>query len=63
MRVSEPARWDDYVLAIVLFLIAIPRLAIAIWHDRPLGVEGTVSIAMVVLALLIIAFRRRGSAR
>jgi hypothetical protein len=59
MRVTEPARWDDYALAILLFLIAIPRLAIAIWHDRPLGVEGTISIGLVVLALLIIAIRRR----
>jgi hypothetical protein len=59
MRATEPTRWDDYVLAILLLLIAAPRVAIAIWHDRPLGVEGTFSIGMVVLALLIIAFRRR----
>jgi hypothetical protein len=59
MRVIDPARWDDYVLAIVLFLIAVPRVVIAIWHDRPLGVEGTISIGLVLLALLIIAFRRR----
>ena len=59
MRATEPARWDDYVLAILLLLIAVPRVAIAIWHDRPLGVEGTVSLAFVVLALLIIVVRRR----
>jgi hypothetical protein len=58
MRDTEPARWDDYALAILLFLIAVPRVVIAVWEDRPLGVEGTVSIGLVVLALLIIAFRR-----
>ena len=59
MRTVEPARWDDYVLAGLLLLVAIPRLILAATHDHPLGVEGTMSIAFVMLALAIVIRRRR----
>ena len=58
MRPAEPARWDDYALAILLGVIAVPRLVLALLRDRPLGVEGTLSIACVVFALLIVFGRR-----
>jgi hypothetical protein len=60
MRTVEPVRWDDYVLAGLLLLVAIPRLVIAIAYDRPLGVEGTLSMLFVALALGIVIRRRRG---
>jgi len=58
MRTIEPSRWDDYVLAGLLLLVAVPRLVVALLHDRPLGVEGTLSMLFVVLALAIIIRRR-----
>jgi hypothetical protein len=57
MREIEPGRWDDYALAILLLLIATPRLILAILYDRPLGVEGTFSILFVVLALALVLRR------
>lgn len=59
MRPVEPPRWDDLVLAVLLLIIGVPRVILAAFYDRPLGVEGTLSIASVVLALLIILARRR----
>lgn len=58
MRTIEPSRWDDYVLAGLLLLVAVPRLVLAIMHDHPLGVEGTLSMVFVVLALAIVIGRR-----
>jgi hypothetical protein len=59
MRTIEPSRWDDYMLAGLLLLVAVPRLVLALLHDRPLGVEGTLSMLFVVLALAIVVRRRR----
>jgi hypothetical protein len=59
MRPIEPARWDDYALAILLLLIGVPRVILAALYDRPLGVEGTLSIICVALALLVLVRRRR----
>jgi hypothetical protein len=58
MRTMDPARRDDVLLAALLALIGLPRVILAALYDRPLGVEGTLSIACVVLALLVIARRR-----
>jgi hypothetical protein len=58
-RPIEPARWDDYVLAILLLVVAGPRLVLALMYDRPLGVEGTLAALFVVLALLLVLPRRR----
>lgn len=58
MRTIEPSSWDDYVLAGLLLLVAVPRLVLALLHDRPLGVEGTLSMLFVVLALAIVIRRR-----
>jgi len=60
MRDVEPARWDDYVLAVLLLIIGVPRVILAALYDRPLGVEGTLSIACVALAFLVIVLARRG---
>jgi hypothetical protein len=49
MRTIEPTRWDDYALAFLLLLIGLPRVILAALYDRPLGVEGTLSIICVVL--------------
>ena len=57
MRPIEPARWDDYVLGILLLLIGLPRVILAALYDRPLGVEGTLSIIGVALALLVLIRR------
>jgi len=59
MRPIEPARWDDYVLAVLLLLVGVPRVVLAALYDRPLGVEGTLSIICVALALLVLLRRRR----
>lgn len=59
MRTIDPSRWDDYVLAALLLLIAVPRVVLAVLYDRPLGVEGTLSMLFVVLALAIIVRRQR----
>ena len=59
MRPIEPARWDDYVLAVLLLAIGMPRVILAAVYDRPVGVEGTISIACVVLGLLVLVGRRR----
>jgi hypothetical protein len=59
MATIEPSRWDDYVLAFLLLLIALPRCVLALLYDRPLGVEGTFSMLFIVLALTIVIQRRR----
>lgn len=59
MQTVEPSRWDDWVLAGLLLLISMPRLVIALLYDRPVGVEGTLSILFVVLALAILIRRNR----
>jgi hypothetical protein len=55
---TDPARWDDYVLAALLLLIAVPRMVLALLYERPLGVEGTISIFFVLFALVIVLRRR-----
>jgi hypothetical protein len=55
---TDPARWDDYVLAALLLLISVPRVVLALLYERPLGVEGTISSLLVLFALTIV-FRRR----
>jgi len=59
MRAIEPARWDDIVLAALMLVIGVPRVVLAVLYDRPLGVEGTLSIACVGLALFILIRRWR----
>lgn len=59
MHPVEPARWDDYVLVVLLLLIGVPRALLGILYDRPLGVEGSLAVACVVLALLIVLRRVR----
>jgi hypothetical protein len=59
MRIIDPSRWDDYVLAGLLLLVALPRLVLAILYDHPLGVEGTLSMLFVVLGLAIVIRRQR----
>lgn len=59
MRDIEPARWDDYVLAVLLLIIGVPRVILAALYERPLGVEGTLSITCVVLAFFLLVFTRR----
>jgi hypothetical protein len=59
MRTIEPSSWDDYVLAGLLLLVALPRLVIALLYDHPLGVEGTLSMLFVVLALAMVIRRWR----
>jgi hypothetical protein len=58
MRTLEPSRGDDYVLATLLLLVALPRLVLALLHDRPLGVEGTCSMIFVATGLAILVWRR-----
>jgi hypothetical protein len=59
MKAIEPTRWDDLVLAALLLVIGVPRVILAAFYDRPLGVEGTLSIASVAVALWILLSRRR----
>lgn len=59
MRPIDPARWDDYVLALLLLLIGVPRTILAALYDRPIGYEGTLSIICVVLGLLLLIRRNR----
>ncbi len=56
----DAARIDDLVLAALLLLIGIPRAILAGVYDRPLGVEGTLSLICVVLGLGILIRRIRG---
>lgn len=57
MRPIAPARWDDFVLAILLLLIGLPRTILAVLYDRPIGYEGTISLICVVLGLLLLLRR------
>jgi hypothetical protein len=42
-----------------LLIIGMPRAVLAALYDRPLGVEGTLSLICVALALLILIRRYR----
>lgn len=52
------ARSDDVVMAVLMLVIGVPRVILAIFFDRPLGVEGTLSIICVLLALAILIRRK-----
>ncbi len=54
----QPRTTDDYILAGLLLLIGLPRAILAFAYDRPLGVEGTLSLVAVALALLVLVRRR-----
>lgn len=47
------------MLATLLLIIGVPRVVLAACYDRPLGVEGTLSILCVVLGLLVLIGRAR----
>ena len=54
------ARWDDRILAIVLLLLAGPRVVIAFATHEKFGAEATVAaIAACLGVLLLLAGRRR----
>jgi hypothetical protein len=57
MHPIEPSRWDDLVLAVLLLIIGAPRAIFAVVHDRPIGAEGALSMACVVVALFILVRR------
>jgi len=59
MTTTDPARWDDYILAVVMLLVGLPRCIVALIHDRPLGVEGTLAMLLVGFALMLIIGPRR----
>lgn len=61
MRPLPPTRWEDVVLGVLLLVIGVPRAVIAVIEDRPLGTEGTLSIACVALALAILVHRTRNA--
>jgi len=54
-----PNQFEDYALATLLLLIAVPRLILALVYDHPVGVEGTLSMLCVLFALVIIVGRLR----
>ncbi|MEO7731987.1 MAG: hypothetical protein ABIY55_13515 [Kofleriaceae bacterium] len=55
---TDPARWDDYVLAALVLLISVPRVVLALLYERPFGVEGTISMVLVLFALVLVLHRR-----
>ena len=57
MRTIEPIRYDDVVLAALLLIIGAPRAIAAVIEDRPIGVEGTLSMVCVLFGLAILAYR------
>lgn len=61
MRPTIEARWDDYALAALMLIIGVPRVVLAAFYDRPLGVEGTLAIVCVVLALVVLVIGRHRS--
>lgn len=63
MRPMAPARWEDVVLGVLLLIIGVPRAIIAVTQDRPLGTEGTLSLACVVLALALLVHRSQRRSR
>jgi membrane protein implicated in regulation of membrane protease activity len=59
----DPNLRDDLLLAALMLVIAIPRVALAIVADHPIGVEGTLAVICCALALLVIARRIRRRSR
>jgi hypothetical protein len=59
MKPVADARWDDFALAMLLLITSVPRAVLAVFYDRPLGVEGTLSLVAVACALLLLISRRR----
>jgi len=41
------------------WIIGVPRVVLSAFYDRPLGIEGTLSILCVVLGLLVLIGRAR----
>lgn len=57
VRKIDPIRFDDVVLSVLLLIIGLPRATAAVAEDRPIGVEGTLSLVCVVFGLAILAHR------
>lgn len=55
----RPRDSDDLILAVLLLVIGLPRAILAAFYDRPLGVEGTLSLIAVAAALLLLIGRAR----
>jgi hypothetical protein len=54
-------RWDDRILALGLFVIAGPRLVLALVTRETFGAEATIAMAAVGLGLLLLATLDAGS--
>lgn len=61
MHAIEPSRRDDLILAALMLIIGVPRAVEALVYERPIGTEGSISLACVVLALFILV--RRNTSR
>lgn len=57
MHAIEPARRDDLILAVLMLIIGVPRAIDALVAERPIGPEGSISLACVILALVILIGR------
>ena len=57
VRKIESIRYDDVVLSVLLLIIGAPRAIAAVAEDRPIGVEGTLSLVCVLFGLAILAHR------
>ena len=57
VRTIDSIRYDDVVLSVLLLIIGVPRAVAAVVEDRPIGVEGTLSIVCVLFGLAILVHR------
>lgn len=51
-RISA-ARWDDYVLSVMLIVIGTVRVTLAVANREPFETEATIAAVMVALGVLL----------
>jgi hypothetical protein len=56
---ARDARWDDIVLAVLMLVLAAPRVVLALAHHEAFGAETTVAAIFTALGLLLLATANR----
>jgi hypothetical protein len=51
-RISA-ARWDDYVLSVMLIVLGTIRVTLAVVNDEAFETEATLAVVMVVLGVVL----------
>ncbi len=58
-EMKAAARWDDRILALVMMVLAVPRVVLAVTAHEPFGAEATIAVIVAGLGLVLMMSTRR----